>query len=122
MDGTQKRAKAYLEQYRKDSRSVRRQQKAIDDAHKGDDSPLDVAVAEDVMAMSEERQAQLGALRKDILTYLARLPGDEQDVLVARYIRGLPWRRVVDVMECSESTTYRLHRAGLRHLGEMLKE
>ena len=59
-------------------------------------------------------------MRKDILAKLSQLQADEQDVLVARYIRGMSWHEVAVKNRISESTVYRLHREGLQHLGDLL--
>ncbi len=114
MNRTQERAKAYLEEYRREARSTRRQQKP------GGETQFDADAVADIRELLENRQTRLCALRKDILAKLSQLPADEQDVLVERYIRGMSWHDVAEKNCISESTVYRLHRAGLLHLGDML--
>lgn len=40
----------------------------------------------------------------------------EQLVLKHRYIEGMSWKEVIGAMDVSESTTYRIHKAALKHL------
>ncbi len=114
MNSTQERAKAYLEEYRREARNTRRQQKP------SEETQYDKDVVDDIRELLENRQMRVCTLRKEILGRLARLPGDEQDILLARYVHGMSWHEVAVKNRISESTVYRLHREGLQHLGDLL--
>ncbi len=60
--------------------------------------------------------------QKELASYIEQLPPDEADVITARYVTGLKFEEIAEGVHVAESTVYRWHRLGLRHLEEIIFE
>lgn len=63
------------------------------------------------------RIGRLEAERQEIEALIEELPGQQRDVLYARYVEGMSWNKVARTLHYDGRYVFKIHRAALRRLG-----
>jgi RNA polymerase sigma-70 factor (ECF subfamily) len=81
------------------------------------------ALPSDDIRISDEGRHQIAFERcQSLKDALAQLPHDQREVLVLRYIAGLPPREIAELLNKTESSIHGLHHRGRRALKAALEE
>lgn len=64
--------------------------------------------------------AEIDKQKLYVESLIATLDGDELEVMKYRYINGLTWEKVCEVMYYGNTNVHRIHRKALEHLAERI--
>ena len=78
--------------------------------------------SDDIRVMDEGRDQIAFERRESLKNALARLPHEQREVLVLRYMAGLPPREIADVLQKTHSSVHGLQHRGRRALKAALEE
>lgn len=68
----------------------------------------------------EKYQEEYDELYNNIMNIISKLPYNENDVLIKRYVLNMPYYTIANITGYSQSHIKRLHRQGLNHLQDIL--